>query len=87
MLAFIIRRLGYAFIMVILVSFVGFVIIELPPGDFLTQKIAELQARGDRSAENRIEEYRARYGLDEPLMQTLCQLGIEIYFWRLWRVV
>ncbi len=68
MLRFIIRRLGYAAIMVVVVSFVSFVIIKLPPGDFLTQKIIELQARGDRSAQNRIEEYRARYGLDRPFM-------------------
>jgi peptide/nickel transport system permease protein len=62
------RRLGYALVMVVLVSFVSFLIIELPPGDFLTQKLAELQARGDRSAENRVAEYRARYGLDQPLL-------------------
>jgi peptide/nickel transport system permease protein len=54
--------------MIVLVSFVSFIIIELPPGDFLTQKLAELQARGDRSAELRIDEYRARYGLDKPLL-------------------
>jgi peptide/nickel transport system permease protein len=69
MLAYIMRRLGYAVLMTILVSFVGFLIIELPPGDFLTQKMAELQARGDRSAEQRIDEYRARYGLDQPLLE------------------
>lgn len=68
MLAYIGRRLIYSFIMLILVSFVSFIIIELPPGDFLTQKLQELQARGDRSAEMRIEEYRARYGLDKPLL-------------------
>jgi len=55
--------------MVVLVSFVSFLIIELPPGDFLTQKLQELQARGDRSAEMRIAEYRARYGLDKPLLE------------------
>ena len=69
MLAYIGRRLIYSFIMLILVSFVSFLIIELPPGDFLTQKLQELQARGDRSAEMRIEEYRARYGLDKPLLE------------------
>lgn len=69
MLAYLVRRLGYALIMVVIVSFVGFLIIELPPGDFLNQKMAELQARGDRSAESRIEEYRARYGLDKPLLE------------------
>jgi peptide/nickel transport system permease protein len=68
MAAFLMRRVGYALILLVLISFVSFLIISLPPGDFLTQKLAELQARGDKSAENRIEEYRARYGLDEPLL-------------------
>jgi peptide/nickel transport system permease protein len=54
--------------MLVLVSFVSFLVIQAPPGDFLTQKIAELQARGDRSAEERVDEYRARYGLDQPLL-------------------
>jgi len=69
MLAYIVRRLGYALVMIVLVSFVSFLIIELPPGDFLTQKLMELQAQGDRSAALRIEEYRARYGLDKPLLE------------------
>jgi peptide/nickel transport system permease protein len=68
MVAFLLRRVSYALILLVLISFVSFLIISLPPGDFLTQKLAELQARGDKSAENRIEEYRARYGLDEPLL-------------------
>jgi peptide/nickel transport system permease protein len=69
MLAYITRRLGYAAIMVVLVSFVSFLIIDLPPGDYLTQKLSELQAIGDRSGEQRIEEYRIRYGLDKPLLE------------------
>ncbi len=68
MLSYILRRLGYAAIMLVLVSFVSFLIIELPPGDYLTKKLQDLQARGDRSAELRIAEYRVRYGLDKPLM-------------------
>ena len=69
MLSYILRRLGYAAIMLVLVSFVSFLIIELPPGDFLTKKMQDLQARGDRSAELRIAEYRVRYGLDKPMME------------------
>lgn len=69
MLNFIIRRLGYALIMVVLVSFVSFVIIKLPPGDFLTQKMEQLRSRGDRSAEARIDQYRVRYGLDRPFIE------------------
>jgi peptide/nickel transport system permease protein len=69
MLSYLVRRLAYAAVMVVLVSFVSFVIIELPPGDFLDQKLAQLQARGDRSAQARIADYRARYGLDDPFME------------------
>lgn len=58
----------YAAILLVLISFVSFVIIKLPPGDFLTQKIAQLQARGDRSAEAQVEQYRIRYGLDKPFL-------------------
>lgn len=68
MVSYLIRRIGYALIMIVIVSFVSFVIIKLPPGDFLTQKLASLQARGDRSAQDRIEQYRVRYGLDKPFM-------------------
>ena len=68
MLNYIVRRLIYAVILLVLISFVSFVIIQLPPGDFLTQKIAQLQARGDRSAESRVEDYRIRYGLDKPFL-------------------
>jgi len=68
MLSYIVRRLMYAVVLLVLISFVSFVIINLPPGDFLTQKIAQLQARGDRSAESRVEEYRIRYGLDQPFL-------------------
>src|SRR5688572_6940851 len=68
MVAFLIRRVLYCILMIVLVSFVSFLIIQLPPGDFLTQKIAELEARGDKSASTRVDEYRARYGLDQPLL-------------------
>lgn len=68
MAQFVIRRIGYALIMIALVSFVTFAIIELPPGDYLDQKIAALTARGDMSAGERIEEYRARYGLDQSFL-------------------
>lgn len=68
MVSYIVRRVFYALIMVVLVSFVSFFIIKLPPGDFLTQKLAQLRARGDRSAEGQIETYRKRYNLDKPFM-------------------
>lgn len=68
MVNYIIRRLAYALVMIILISFVSFVIMKLPPGDFLTQKLAQLQARGDRSALEQINTYRQRFNLDKPFM-------------------
>ena len=68
MVNYIVRRMGYALIMLVLVSFASFVIINLPPSDFLTQKLEQLRARGDRSAEGQIETYRRRYNLDKPFM-------------------
>lgn len=68
MLSYILRRLIYMVIMIILVSFVSFLIIELPPGDFLTIKLQQLQAQGDLSAIQRQDELRARYKLDQPLL-------------------
>ncbi len=68
MLSYIARRILYMMIMIVLVSFVSFLIIDLPPGDYLTIKLQELQAIGDRSAQMRIADYRARYKLDEPLL-------------------
>ncbi|MCS7088681.1 MAG: ABC transporter permease [Thermoflexales bacterium] len=69
MVNYIIRRIGYALILLVLVSFVSFAIIELPPGDYLTQKIEQLRARGDRSAEQQVERLRKRYGLDKPFLE------------------
>ncbi len=68
MLSYIARRILYMMVMIVLVSFVSFLIIELPPGDYLTIKLQQLQAIGDRSAQLRIEDYRARYKLDQPLL-------------------
>src|SRR3990172_12336051 len=68
MLNYIIRRIGYALIMIVLVSFVSFLLIQLPPADFLDQKLAQLRARGDRSAEGQIETYPVRYNLEKPFL-------------------
>ena len=68
MVNYIIRRLLYAVIMLVLVSFASFVLINLPPTDFLAQKLVQLEARGDPSARGQIETYRKRYNLDKPFM-------------------
>lgn len=68
MLAFLSRRIGYSLLMVVLISFVSFVIINLPPSDYLTIKLMQLEAQGDTSAKDRINALRERYALDDPLL-------------------
>jgi len=54
---------------VIAISVVTFIIINLPPGDFLSAQISELQAQGEGVQLERIEYLREIYGLDRPLWQ------------------
>jgi len=51
------------------ISIVTFIIIQLPPGDYLTNEIAELRAQGEGANEARINYLREQYGLDKPLWQ------------------
>jgi peptide/nickel transport system permease protein len=53
----------------IAISVIVFVIIQLPPGDYLSTYISELQAQGEGVNQERIAYLREKYGLDEPLWQ------------------
>ncbi len=67
MLQFIIRRLLIFIPMLVLMSVVAFAIIQAPPGDFLTDYIAQLQATGELADESEVDALRSQYGLDQPL--------------------
>ncbi len=53
----------------ILISILVFIVIQLPPGDFLTSYIAQLQQSGESVDLETIAALKARYGLDRPLWQ------------------
>lgn len=66
MTAYIMRRLGYMLLNIWLISVVSFVIIQLPPGDFLTSYLVTLQAEmGSSFPEGEVERLREQYGLDK----------------------
>ncbi len=70
MFGFIVRRVLYMFVVLIAVSIISYVIIELPPGDYMTSYIAQLkQSGGGTLTESQIASLRKRYGLDLPLYQ------------------
>ena len=51
------------------ISALIFVIIELPPGDYLSNQIQELKSRGDTAALAKAEFLRHQYGLDRPFVE------------------
>ena len=66
MLDYILRRLIAMIGTLVVLSFVCFFIIQLPPGDFLSAYIAELSATGDSVSTEQAEALRRQYGLDQP---------------------
>ena len=69
MLKYSARRLLYMVLLLALLSMVSFAVIQLPPGDFLTSYIVQLQASGQPADEAEVAALRARYGLDRPMFQ------------------
>jgi peptide/nickel transport system permease protein len=67
MLAFLTRRLILAVLTVWAISVLSFVIIKLPPGDYVTSYIAQMSASGGFVSEQEAEALRQEYGLNQPM--------------------
>lgn len=66
MVNYILMRLLRMIPQLFLISILAFVIIELPPGDFLTEHINRLRQSGRSVDEAEIERWTKLYGLDQP---------------------
>jgi peptide/nickel transport system permease protein len=64
---FIVQRLAFGITTIFFISIVSFVIIQLPPGDYLTTHIARLTETGASVHQEMIDALRIQYGLDRPL--------------------
>jgi peptide/nickel transport system permease protein len=78
-LAYLARRLVLAVITVWAVSALSFVIIKLPPGDFVSTYIAQIQSGGGTVSEQEAITLRQEYGLNDP--------GYVQYAKWMWRVL
>lgn len=65
---YVIRRLLLMIPTLMAISLVAFIIIQLPPGDYLTSVITSAATRGETIDEAELAQLEARYGLDEPLV-------------------
>ena len=69
MFSYSIRRFIYMIITLAVVSIVAFIIIQLPPGDYLTSLVSSLRESGQEVSEAQIIALKKRYGLDLPMYQ------------------
>jgi len=76
---YILRRLGYMFVTLVIVTILGYIIIELPPGSYVEAEIARLRALGGNLAPEAIDALYRRYGLDKP--------PVERFFVWIWNFV
>jgi len=66
MFGYIVHRLLIMIPTLLAISLIVFVIIQLPPGDYLSSYVAELQAQGESVNEQKLAFLREQYGLDRP---------------------
>ncbi|CAA9554009.1 MAG: ABC transporter, permease protein 1 (cluster 5, nickel/peptides/opines) [uncultured Thermomicrobiales bacterium] len=56
------------------ISIVSFIIIQLPPGDFLTTLVSQLSSQGESVNQEALNALRSQYGLGEPVY-------VQYYLW------
>ena len=77
MIKFLLRRMVTMAVTLLIISALVFLIIKLPPGDFLSNQIAELRAQGEAASAAKAEFLIKQYGLDRPVWeQYLVWIGV-----------
>jgi peptide/nickel transport system permease protein len=77
MIRFLLRRFVSMAVTLLIISALVFFIIKLPPGDFLTNQIAELRAQGEAASAEKAAFLIRQYGLDRPVWeQYLVWIGV-----------
>ncbi len=69
MKTYLLKRFGYMLLILFLVSIFSFIVIQLPPGDYVTAYVARIQREMGSVDPNMVENLRRAYGLDKPMWQ------------------
>jgi len=76
LLTYILRRVLYMIPTLFAISVVAFIVITLPPGDYVDRIVVEARAQGETITEAQAQAMKVRYGLDKPwFIQYLSWLG------------
>ncbi|MEM6848598.1 MAG: ABC transporter permease, partial [Pseudomonadota bacterium] len=69
MLPYVLRRTAGMVPTLLIISFLIFLIIELPPGDYLSNQIEQLRAQGEAASVAKLEFLRQEFALDRPFFE------------------
>lgn len=69
MKAYMLRRLGYMILTLFLVSVFAFIVIQLPPGDYVSAYISKIQSQMGEIDPEMVAGLRAAYGLDKSMVE------------------
>lgn len=76
MTKYLIRRLLLMIPLIIAIVITSFIVIQLPPGDYLTMHIERLRSQGQNVTQDMIDALTVQYGLDKPMpVQFLLWVG------------
>ena len=67
MIAYLVRRIFAGLLTIWAASVLSFIVIQLPPGDYVTAYIANLQSTGSVISAAEAQALRQQYGLDQPI--------------------
>ncbi len=80
MIAYIVRRFFLAILTIWAITILSFLIIQLPPGDYVTSYVATMSASGNQVTEAEAQALRVQYGLDQPIyIQYLKWMGLIMH--------
>lgn len=77
---FIGRRILFMIPTMLVVSVIVFGLVQLPPGDFVTTRIARLAMEGSASTDELAADLRKNFRLDEPMVKRYCHWMGFIWF-------
>ncbi len=80
MASYIVKRIIRMIPQVFLISILAFIIIQLPPGDYLTEHLNRLRQSGRQQDEVEIRRWVQMYGLDRPMYEQYLKWITNIVF-------
>lgn len=64
---YLLRRFLLMILTLFIISIISFLIIQAPPGDYMSSYVSRLAAQGEQIDESQLVALRARYGINQPL--------------------